>query len=242
MPEAVILVETNSEETGELPLASTKNRKRRRTVKTRLNRRQCLLLVTALAAVLLCVIGLQRLLSPRTLPEQVQSQIPSWVSQQLLTPNQYSRPELPVKQVNAVVVHYVGNPGTSAAANRSFFEGLATSGETYASSNFLVGLEGEILECVPVDEMAYCSNSRNSDTVSIEVCHPDDTGKFNSDTMASLVRLTAWLCVKFHLDPHTDVIRHYDVTGKECPLYYVRNPEAWETFKDDVAAAMAEFS
>ena len=43
-------------------------------------------------------------------------------------------------------------------------------------------------------------------------------------------------------NPHTDVIRHYDVTGKECPLYYVRNPEAWETFKDDVAAAMAEFS
>ncbi len=59
------------------------------------------------------------------------------------------RPQIPVKQVNAIVVHYVGNPGTSAAANRSYFEGLAVSGETYASANFVVGLDGEILQCVP---------------------------------------------------------------------------------------------
>ena len=30
------------------------------------------------------------------------------------------------------------------------------------------------------------------------------------------------------------IIRHYDVTGKECPLYYVRNPEAWEQFLADL--------
>ena len=51
------------------------------------------------------------------------------------------------------------------------------------------------------------------------------------------MELTAWLCHTFHLDPERDVIRHYDVTGKRCPVYYVEHPEAWEDFLVDVAAA-----
>ena len=51
------------------------------------------------------------------------------------------------------------------------------------------------------------------------------------------MELTAWLCEEFHLDPEEDVIRHYDVTGKLCPLYYVEHPEAWDAFLQDVAAA-----
>ena len=43
-----------------------------------------------------------------------------------------------------------------------------------------------------------------------------------------------WLQEEFHLD-NSQVIRHYDVTGKECPLYYVRNPEAWEQFLTDLS-------
>ena len=30
------------------------------------------------------------------------------------------------------------------------------------------------------------------------------------------------------------MIRHYDVTGKLCPLYFVEHEDAWETFKSDV--------
>ena len=200
--------------------------------------------LAAAAAALLCLALVAAVFllrgGPRTLPEQVQSHMPAWVTQALLTPNEYSRPQLPLEQVNAVVIHYVGNPGTSAEANRSYFEGLAVSGETHASSNFIVGLEGEILQCVPVDEVAYCSSDRNGDTVSIEICHPDETGRFTEASYQSAVRLTAWLCSAFGLDPETGVIRHYDVTGKACPLYYVQNPDQWEAFKADVAAAMAE--
>ena len=58
--------------------------------------------------------------------------------------------------------------------------------------------------------------------------------------MDSLVRLTAWLCGEFGLDPQRDVIRHYEVTGKECPLYYVRNPDAWQIFKEQVQSAVEE--
>ena len=100
----------------------------------------------------------------------------------------------------------------------------------------------EIIQCVPTSEMAYASNSRNQDTVSIENCHPDETGKFNDSTYNSLVHLTAYLCDKFDLDPENGgVIRHYDVTGKDCPRYFVQNPDAWQQFLADVADYMREY-
>ena len=60
--------------------------------------------------------------------------------------------------------------------------GLKDSHATEASSNFIVGLEGEIVQCVPTWEVAYASNNRNIDTVSIECCHPDESGKFKKET------------------------------------------------------------
>ena len=153
--------------------------------------------------------------------------VPDWVEQDLLPLNPYSRPGTPLETIDGVVVHYVGNPGTSAAANRSFFSNLAVTHETYASAHFVVGLEGEVLQCVPLTEIAYCSSQANGHTISIEVCHNDETGEFSTETTAGLLRLTAWLCKEFDLGA-ADVIRHYDVTGKLCPKYYVEHPEAWE--------------
>ena len=90
---------------------------------------------------------------------------------------------------------------------------------------------------MPTWEVAYASNERNSDTVSIEVCHPDKDGQFTEETYRSLVQLTAWLCVKFDLSQE-DVIRHYDVTGKICPKYFVEHEDAWEEFRDNVGNAI----
>ena len=164
--------------------------------------------------------------------------LPDYVKEDLLPVNEYSRCGDKLTQVNAVVIHYVGNPNTTAWQNRSYFENLATSGETSASSNLIVGLEGEALLCVPLDEVAYCSNDRNHDTVSIEFCHPAADGKPTQETYDTLVKLTAWLCDLYGLDAQEDVIRHYDVTGKQCPMYFVENEAAWTQFKADVAAAM----
>ena len=44
----------------------------------------------------------------------------------------------------------------------------------------------------------------------------------------------------FYLDPAEDVIRHYDVTGKICPKYYVENEDAWLSFKQDVSTRIEE--
>ena len=90
---------------------------------------------------------------------------------------------------------------------------------------------------MPTWEIAYASNERNHDTVSIECCHPDETGKFNDETYKSVVQLTAFLCKKYGLTQE-NVIRHYDVTGKICPKYFVEHEDAWQTFKADVEAAL----
>ena len=158
----------------------------------------------------------------------------------LLPVNQYSRCGDKLQRVNAVVIHYVGKPNTTAWQNRSYFENLATTGETSASSNLIVGMEGETLLCVPLDEVAYCSNDRNYDTVSIEFCHPDAEGKPNQATYDTLVKLTAWLCDLYGLDAKEGVIRHYDVTGKQCPMYFVQNAAEWTQFQSDVAKAMKQ--
>lgn len=166
--------------------------------------------------------------------------LPEYVTVNYIGKNSYSRPGTPLTEVNAVVIHYVGNPGSSAKANRNYFNNLALTKETYASSHFVVGLEGEIIACVPLTEIAYASNERNADTVSVEVCHPDESGVYTAETYERVVELTAWICQTFALDPAEDVIRHYDVTGKQCPRYYVEHPEAWETLKEDVREAMEQ--
>ena len=89
--------------------------------------------------------------------------------------------------------------------------------------------------------MAYGASNRNQNTLHIECCHPDETGKFYDSTYQTLVNLCAYLCVEFDLKPD-DVIRHYDVTGKICPKYFVENEAAWETFRSDVGAVLAEYA
>ena len=156
-----------------------------------------------------------------------------------LTPNEYSRPGKELKEVNAIVVHYVGNPGTTAAQNRSYFENLKDTHATSASSHYIIGMEGEIIQCVPLNEISYASNNRNKDTIAIECCHPDETGQFTTATYKSLVKLVAALCRTYDLNPETGIIRHYDVTGKYCPLYYVNHEDEWYGFKLDVKAELA---
>lgn len=158
---------------------------------------------------------------------------------QLLDINEYSRPGTESDKITGVVIHYTANPGSTAQENRDYFNSLKDGHGDSVSSHFVVGLEGEIVQCVPTWEIAYASNSRNHDTVSIECCHPDESGVFNEETYESMVHLTAFLCAKYELDEN-DVIRHYDVTGKNCPKYFVENEKAWEQFKEDVGAALAK--
>ena len=188
----------------------------------------CLLIISG------TVIGIHHMrIFESSLERAQETTVPDWIDVQLLDVDGHSRNGKTLTDINNIVIHYVGNPGTSAQANHDYF----ASSSSRVSSHFLVGLEGEVIQCIPLDEWSAASNDRNPDTISIEVCHPDASGKFSDATYQSLVKLTAWLCDQLGLD-QDDLIRHYDVTGKECPKYFVDHPDSWEAFKEDVKKAL----
>lgn len=155
------------------------------------------------------------------------------LTEALLTENPYSRPGEALETVDNIFIHYTANPGTTAGQNRSYFESLGQTGETSASAHFIIGLEGEIIQCLPLDEIGYAVKTRNYDSISIECCYTAQNGSFSKETYESLVELTIWLLKVFELEPEA-VLRHYDVGGKKCPLYYVENEGAWLEFLTDL--------
>lgn len=165
------------------------------------------------------------------------------IEEAFLSINTNSRPAFALEQVKGVVIHYTANPGTDAKANRDYFENRKNMPDQIqykVSSHFIIGLDGTIIQCIPLNEIAYASNDRNKDTISIECCHPDKIGKFNAKTRQSLIRLTAWLCGTYDI-PQEQVIRHYDVTGKLCPKYYVKHPKKWKKLKQDIFEEMKKY-
>ncbi|MEE1184564.1 MAG: peptidoglycan recognition family protein [Acutalibacteraceae bacterium] len=163
-------------------------------------------------------------------------EMPSWIDSQIIAKESGGRSGRELSAIKNIVIHYVGNPGTTAQNNRDYFDKESTQ----VSSHFIVGLKGEIIQCLPLNEKSAASNWRNKDTISIEVCHPDESGKFSSDTYHSLIRLTSWLCKSFYLDQN-DVIRHFDITGKICPKFYVENEDEWDILKEKIGKYNGEF-
>ena len=157
---------------------------------------------------------------------------PDW-TEDFLTVNEYSRPGDPLTEVNNIFVHYTANPGTSAAQNRSYFEQLKDNHERSASAHFIIGYNGEIIQCVPLDEIAYAVQTRNEDSISIECCYKADNGQFTQETYDSLIKLLKWLIDAYDLQPD-DILRHYDCGGKKCPIYYTEHEDAWDRLKEDV--------
>lgn len=160
------------------------------------------------------------------------------ISKQFLDINPYSRPGKSNKP-EKIVIHYVGNAGSSAQANRNYFNNLAKTKATYASSQYIIGLKGEIIQCIPENEIAYhaAHEYTNTHSIGIEVCHPDGSGKYNDLSYKSLLELCVDICKRYNLDPDKDIIRHYDVPNgkyKQCPYYYVKNPSAWTKLKADI--------
>lgn len=172
-------------------------------------------------------------------PEEVQgisgeifAKHPQW-EEKLLTPNEYSRPGDALEEVKNIFVHYTANPGTSAAQNRSYFEQLKDTHDRSVSAHFIIGYEGEIIQCLPLDEIGYAVQTRNYDSISIECCYLADDGSFTQETYDSLISLLKWLTEAYSLDEE-DILRHYDCGGKKCPLYYTEHEDAWERLKKDV--------
>ena len=106
-------------------------------------------------------------------------------------------------------------------------------GNKYASSHFLCDLDGTIYTYVPMDRIAWTTNAANYYSIGIECATTGNDDHYTDAEYASMVKLGAWLAQYYGLDPRTDFIRHYDVTKKICPRYFVNNSGKWKQFKLD---------
>jgi len=177
------------------------------------------------------------------------------IERALLTVNPFSRPGKMLSAKKGIVIHWVANPKSTAMQNRNYFESLKeqepNNNARYASAHFVVGIRGEAVQCLPTEEMAYhvgavvykpdatikFGDYPNNCTIGIELCHPEADGRFTIETLNSATELCALLCVETGLNPLTDIWRHYDVTGKNCPKWFVEHPDEFEEFKKGVVSA-----
>lgn len=173
------------------------------------------------------------------------------IIEDFLTLNRYSRPGTRRKETKAVEIHWVGNPNTSAKFNKKYFENRRGGKSGYGSAHYIIDLDGDIIQAIPENEVAYSSGSTGGyepgiveylgkvpykKTVSIECCHTDLNGRMTKNTTDSLVNLTRYLLKKYDLVPgDKTILRHYDITWKICHRWYVDNPDDWEKFKREVA-------
>ena len=144
------------------------------------------------------------------------------------------------------MIHWVGNAGSTAENNARYFDGLKVGKKNsagsyiYASSHYIIGSDGTVIRCIPENEVAYHASKANSYSIGIEMCHPDWTGKPTDLAYESLIKLVVDLCKRYKLKPIQAIIRHYDVTGKICPKYYVENERAFKQLKEDVEKYMCK--
>lgn len=176
------------------------------------------------------------------------------IREALLTPNEFSRPQLPMRRIDTIVLHWVGNPGTSAESNRRYFESLK-DGSRKASSHYIID-KTEIVRCVPENEVAYHAgpggmfqyttwalqrwNKEHANwyCLGIEHCHPDWAGIWERDTIIQSHLLCAGLCREYQLDPLRDIVRHWDVTTSPCPRWFVNHPNRLTEFRQAVKLIM----
>lgn len=168
-----------------------------------------------------------------------------------LTPNPYSRPETPLRPVKAIVLHWVENPGSTAMANRNYWEARKNGTNGYGSAHYIVD-GNTILECIPPNEMAYhvasarqdapytmfaedyLGHVANSCTIGVEMCHELWDGKPNRYTWDTSVDLVTQLCVDNNLHAHA-ITTHHSITKKNCHKWFVDHPYELERFRWDVA-------
>lgn len=117
--------------------------------------------------------------------------------------------------------------------NHTADEGTAYKNTVYfqtyraASANYFVD-DGPVVWCCvrPTDTAWHCGEAPsrngcyNSNSIGIEVCETDG-GSFTENEIATLTELVGWLMQKYGI-PAERVVRHHDVTGKDCPRGYIK--------------------
>lgn len=142
--------------------------------------------------------------------------------------------------IRYIVLHYTANNGDTAQNNADYFAGA----NRRASAHYFVD-ENEVVQSVrDTDAAWHCGGSIESDhhplrgictnrnSLGVEMCSDIVGGKYviTAQTVDLTVQLVRQLMAKYRI-PIARVVRHYDVTGKDCPEPWVRDESLWRKFK-----------
>lgn len=138
--------------------------------------------------------------------------------------------------IKYLVIHYTSNDGDTDEANGKYFANNVVK----SSAHYFVD-DDSVTQSVPDNYVAYhCgankyyhSYCRNANSIGIEMCDTQKNGKHDvtEKTLANAVEFAKIIMKKYNI-PIENVLRHYDVTHKNCPAYFVSDEGAWLNFKN----------
>ena len=139
-------------------------------------------------------------------------------------------------EIEYIVIHYTGTISDAKAIIKSYNDLRSKN----ASADFFVDHNGEVYQYNPNIDERYswavggdkkANNGgklykmvNNENSISIEMCVKNKKGNmayndgwyFTDDTISATITLVKYLKQKYNIDS-SHIVRHYDVTGKECP-------------------------
>lgn len=146
--------------------------------------------------------------------------------------------------IKYLVYHYTANDGDTDEANAKYFHNNVVK----ASAHRFVD-DDSVTISVPDNYVAYhCGGGlqgknghkffkicTNTNSIGIEMCDTIRNGKHevSPKTRANAIEEGKKIVKKYNI-PKSHVLRHYDVTGKNCPAYFVKDEEAWKKFRDEI--------
>lgn len=146
--------------------------------------------------------------------------------------------------VRYIVMHYTANNGDTARNNCDYYHRV---GGLWASAHYFVDEYGAMQSVREGDTAWHCGaeagqrywhpECRNGNSIGIEMCsrkRADGSYYIKPETVANAAALAREIMQRYGID--TDhVLRHYDVTGKRCPMPWVDDPAQWDAFKASLA-------
>ena len=142
------------------------------------------------------------------------------------------------RNVAFVAMHYTGNSKDTARANANYFTGAGRN----ASAHLFVD-DTEIRQSVALKDTAWSvgaksyrhASCRNANSISIEMCCTAGNYKISDKTKENAAHVCAYVCKLLGITAagvDTYVLRHYDVTGKNCPAQMAGSGNTeWAAFK-----------
>lgn len=140
---------------------------------------------------------------------------------EMIIPYGANNPDRPIKP-DMIVIHYSGGACVTA---ETLARCLVNNNANNVSANYCVD-EKDIICTIPPGYMSYGVTGHNNHIINIEVCFTDPAGRFELNTIANIRRIVKKCMRDFNISADK-VVRHYDLTKKKCPWYYVDNPAEW---------------